>query len=488
MKYIIYCRKSSESEDRQIMSIESQHNELLKIVIRDQLEIITTYKESMSAKSPGRTIFNEMVKKVEKLDGVGILTWKMDRLARNALDGGIISWYMDRGLITEIRTPEKIYRNTAEDKFMMGLDFNVAKKYVDDLSVNVKRGMKTKLELGGWPGPAPIGYLNDKSTKTIIVNDRIAKYINRLFELYATGGYTMKQLADKFYEEGLRNPSGNKISKSTIYNILNNPFYYGIMVKNGVYYQGKYPPLITKDVFDKTQFVLQGKLHSKQQKHLFPLRGFMKCDNCGCMLTATTKKGHVYYYCTNGKGNCEEHKKYLRSEDIDEMIADIFKKVHFDEEIIEIMYEAAKQKLQNKNEYIDSTLDSLQNTFKSTQDKQNRLLDTFISGLVPENVYKDKMQNLNNEVVEIKGQIQNIEKNPSPALTLEQTKNVFLLANKAEKDYQGANDQQKRGLIETLLWNLSIQNQKMASFQLKMPYQLMMTGAKKADLPVMLPG
>src|SRR5680860_592532 len=181
MKYIIYCRKSSEAEDRQILSIESQYSELLKIVEKDQLEVIHTYKESMSAKEPGRPLFNEMIKKIEKLDGIGMITWKMDRLARNAMDGGIISWYMDRGLITEIRTFGRTYKNTSEDKFMMGLDFNMAKKYIDDLSVNVKRGMRTKLELGGWPNQAPIGYLNNNLDKTIIINKKIGKYITRLF-------------------------------------------------------------------------------------------------------------------------------------------------------------------------------------------------------------------------------------------------------------------------------------------------------------------
>jgi len=486
MKYIIYCRKSSEAEDRQILSIESQYSELLKIVEKDQLEIIHTYKESMSAKAPGRPLFNEMIKKIEKLDGVGIITWKMDRLARNAMDGGIISWYIDRGLITEIRTFGRTYKNTSEDKFMMGLDFNVAKKYIDDLSVNVKRGMKSKLELGGWPNQAPIGYLNNKLDKTIIVNKKIAKYITRLFELYATGGYTIKQLADKLYEEGLRNSNKNKIPKSTIYNILHNPFYYGMMVKNGIHYPGKHTPLITKNTFDQAQLVAQGKLHSKQQKHSFPLRGFMKCANCGCMLTASIKKGHIYYYCTNGKGNCDEHKKYLRSEAIDKIVANVFGKVHFDKKIIEIMYEAAKQKLVNKNEYVASSLDSLQDALKSIKSKQNRLLDTFISGLIPEDVYKDKMKNLNNEVTETKKQIQNIEKNSSPESTLEQTKNVFLSASRAKKEYQKADNDGKRQLIENLLWNLEIKNQEMASFQLKMPYQLLAIGTKKSDFSTML--
>jgi hypothetical protein len=345
--------------------------------------------------------------------------------------------------------------------------------------------MKSKLELGGWPNQAPIGYLNNKLDKTIIVDKKIAKYITRLFKLYATGGYTIKQLADKLYEEGLRNSRKNKISKSTIYKTLNNPFYYGIMLRDGIYYPGKHIPLTIKNIFDQVQLVMQGKLHSKQQKHSFPLRGFMRCANCRCMLTASIKKGHIYYYCTNGKGNCKEHKKYMRAEAIDKIVANVFGKVHFDKEMIEMMYKATKQKLQNKNEYVASSLDSLQEALKSTKDKQNRLLDTFISGLISEDIYKDKMKNLNNEVTETKIQIENIEKS-SPESTLEQTKNVFLSASRAKREYRKANDDGKRQLVETLLGNLEIKNQKMASFQLKMPYQILATGAKNSNFSTML--
>jgi len=485
MKYIIYCRKSSEAEDRQILSIESQYSELLKIVEQDQLEVIHTFKESMSAKAPGRTLFNEMIKRIEKLDGVGIITWKMDRLARNAMDGGIISWYMDRGLITEIKTFGRTYKNTSEDKFMMGMDFNMAKKYIDDLSVNVKRGMKSKLELGGWPNQAPVGYLNNKLDKTIIINKKISKYITRLFKLYATGGYTIKELANKLYDEGLRNSKTNKISKSTIHKTLKNPFYHGMMLRDGILYPGKHIPLTTKNIFDQTQLVMQGKLHSKEQKHSFPLRGFMRCANCGCMLTASIKKGHVYYYCTNGKGNCEEHKKYMRAEAIDKIVANVFGKAHFNKKMIEIMYEAAKQKLQSKNEYVASSLGSIQEALKSTKEKQSRLLDTFISGLISQDIYEEKIKNLNNQVTEAKIQIENIEK-ASPESTLEQTKNVFLSASRAKRKYKKANDDGKRQLVEILLRNLEIKNQKMASFQLKMPYQLLATRAKNSNFSMML--
>lgn len=145
MKHLIYCRKSTESDDRQVLSIDSQESTLLDLAKRNGYEIFKTFKESKSAKKPGRPVFSEMMSFMEHTkDEYCILTWNLDRLARNSLDGGNIIWFMDQGLITEIRTYDRIFRNTSDDKMMMNFSFGCAKKYIDDLSANVKRGNKTK--------------------------------------------------------------------------------------------------------------------------------------------------------------------------------------------------------------------------------------------------------------------------------------------------------------------------------------------------------
>jgi len=140
MKYIVYCRKSTESEDRQVLSIDSQENELLALAKANDIYISKTFKESKTAKEPGRPIFNEMLSFIENSkEEYCILVWNLDRLARNSVDGGKIIYLIDKGIIEEIRTPSKFFRNNSDDKFMMSLLFGFAKKYVDDLSVNVNR-------------------------------------------------------------------------------------------------------------------------------------------------------------------------------------------------------------------------------------------------------------------------------------------------------------------------------------------------------------
>lgn len=486
MKYIAYCRKSSESEDRQALSIESQEKELLRLAEKENIKIVKILKESKSAKNPGRPVFNEMVKIINSGQADGILCWKLDRLARNPVDGGSISWMLQQNIIKNIKTIEKDYF-PSDNVLLMSFEFGMANQYIRDLSVNVKRGLKTKLENGGYSGQAPVGYLNDKANKTIIVDSIKSKFIVRIFELFSTGSYSLNSLRELLHKEGMRTKTGNKISKSLIHKILSSTFYYGITVSHGKYYKGNHTPLISKDLFDKAQNVLTGNSRPKPQKHFFTYRGFVRCDHCGCLFTATKKKGHDYYYCTNGKNICNEHRKYLRSEKLTDLIAPIFDKLKFDNELIEIMYLASKEKIKSDKNYMESSTETTLKLLNAVKDKQNRLLDSFISNLVSKEAYEPKMQELKNEQIELESQLdQNSINNQDPYITLEQIKKVFLLANQSKKDFLEADDLRKRKKLEILLWNLKINNQNVAEIAFKMPYQRMAETPKNATFETML--
>ncbi len=486
MKYILYCRKSTESEDRQVLSLESQRKELLDLAKYEDLEIILTLEESKSAKEPGRPIFNEMLQMISSGKADAILCWKIDRLTRNPVDGGQVQWLLQNGMIKHIRTFEKSFYSN-DNVLLMGIEQAMANQYVIDLSLNVKRGHRTKLEKGDWPNKAPFGYINDKVSKTIKIDKKFGSYVFRAFELYSTGGYTLKQISDILYQEGMRTKTGNKIKKSQIHRILHNKLYCGLMEKDGKTYHGNHEALISVSLFNKVDDVLHGRHHPRPNIHFYSARGFLSCASCECTLTTDTKKGYIYYYCTNGKGNCEQHKKYLRSEMIDSLLSSMFKELAFDKELIEMAAEAYKERNELKNDYTASSIENLSNELNSLLEKESALVDGYSSKIIREEVYRAKVQEIQNKRIEIEKQIKETEaKGGISKVTFEQIKNVFLDSSRASETYLELTEEEKRKMLEKLLSNASIENQKIVKYQFKSPYQILANTSKNTDLETLL--
>ena len=188
-KFFLYARKSTDTEEKQVRSIDDQIAELKELAKKENIEIAKIFIEKQTAKEPGRPIFNEILSRIEKGEAEGILAWHPDRLARNSVDGGQIIYLVDTGIIKELKFPTFWFENTPQGKFMLQIAFGQSKYYVDNLSENIKRGIRQKLKNGLWPQMAPLGYLNDKNTKSIIVNKNKARLIKKAFELYSTGNY-----------------------------------------------------------------------------------------------------------------------------------------------------------------------------------------------------------------------------------------------------------------------------------------------------------
>jgi len=160
IKYFAYCRKSTDEADRQILSIDGQIAELKEFAKRENLEVVDFFTEAKTAKKPGREKFEQMLKLIEKGEANGILSWHADRLARNSVDGGKIIYLLDTGKLQSLKFPTLWFENTPQGKFMLSIAFGQSKYYIDNLSENVKRGIRQKLRNGVYPSKAPIGYLN----------------------------------------------------------------------------------------------------------------------------------------------------------------------------------------------------------------------------------------------------------------------------------------------------------------------------------------
>lgn len=484
MKYILYCRKSTDTEDKQVMSLESQERELLELAAREGLEVVRVLRESKSAKAEGRPIFASLLASIQAGEAEGILCWKVDRLARNMADGGRVIDLLQRGAIKQVRTHEAIHLPT-DNVLMLAVQMGMANQYVRDLSENVKRGNRAKLERGEWPNHAPFGYKNERVNKTLVVDKKTAKIVRRIFDLYATGQYSMKQVADQLYVEGFRTSSNTKVPKSRIESVIKNPFYFGLMLRDGKYYAGKHEPLITKELFDKAQAVLESVSRPKRQKLLFPFRGLLLCGSCTCMYTASLKKGHQYYYCTNGKGICEAHTKYLRSTPAEELIAEALGRVRFDEEIIEIMYQANREKYADKWSYTDAVRKRLENQLQVLERQELSAFEDSSSGLLRRELYERKMRGIQKERLVIEQELKTLKAQNGLA-TLEPIKEAFLQGNTAQSRFLLAEPEKKLPIASEVLWNLLVKDGQTQEVRYKSYFEVMANAPKKADLDTLL--
>jgi DNA invertase Pin-like site-specific DNA recombinase len=308
MKAVIYARVSSKEQEKEGFSIPAQLRFLNNYALGKKVEIVREFTDVETAKTAGRTQFNEMIKFLkEQKDVKKILVEKTDRLYRNFKDYVLLE---DLDLeIHLVKEGEVISKNSnSHIKFIHGIKVLMAKNYIDNLSEEAKKGMREKAEQGQYPSVAPLGYKNNKEKKQIELDPEAAPLVKKLFEWYATGNYSLLKIRDMAYEEGLRYRSGKKVTKSSIESILKNPIYYGDFLWNGKLYHGSHTSIVSKELWEAAQNAFKKSNRPKQTKRDFPFIGMLTCAHCGCAITAEIKKGkYIYYHCTGNRGPCPKY-------------------------------------------------------------------------------------------------------------------------------------------------------------------------------------
>ena len=405
IKYIAYCRKSTDEPDRQILSIEAQVAELEEHATKEGLKIVSFITESKTAKEPGREKFAEVLKEIEDGKADGILSWHPDRLARNSVDSGKIIYLLDTGKLLDLKFPSFWFENTPQGKFMLSIAFVQSKYYVDNLSENVKRGNRQKLRRGEWPNQAQFGYLN--INKKIEVDKKQAKYVQKAFQLFATGGYGYADIRKFFNQNKIFNKSGHELHLDKIKRILTDPFYYGVMKFCGELYEGKHAPLISKKLFDKCQEIVKPKSRKvKNNKHLFDFLGLVKCGECGGAITAEkhTKQykrtnrtvEYIYYRCSKKKGTCSQ--KYINKEEIEKQLKEIVLRASLPPHAAKKFLEWSNKDANAEKEKSSSIISAYQIQLKEAEDKLDRLLEGYLDKVISTEDYQKKK----NELVEAK--------------------------------------------------------------------------------------
>ncbi len=487
-KVFVYCRKSSEQEDRQVLSLDSQECELMKVVESNNLSVLHIYKESGSAHVIGRKDFNEMITRIENGEAQGIVVWDESRIARNSLDGGKIIYMMDLGQITEIYKPGKVYKNTPDDKSWMSMVFMMSKKESDDKGVNAKRGMTDKAKKGWMPSAAPLGYKNTpilkKDYKEIVIDEEKFPLVRRLFDEILSGKQACQVYKKASEKWKLTSQLGTVFSKSTFYNLLTKPFYYGEFEwpkNSGNWYKGRHTPMITRDEFDRVQKALGKKGKPIAHTQTFDLTGLFRCSKCGSAITATKKVkyyattgntvSYTYYHCTkkNKKIKCDA--KPLTEKDLVKQIDNLLLLVKQDEEFIVWAKKWISVVHQYQSSFHEETLKSQQKALEATENRLNKLLDMRLNDLLDDNAYNEKKKELEQNKRDIKDKLADIDLNlDNGRMKIE---NALDFAYTCQKRFELGAREIKQEIMTKIGENLCVNTNKLLDVKLKSEFEVL---------------
>jgi site-specific DNA recombinase len=481
MKYFIYCRRSSESEDRQILSIESQQSEL-KRAFGDNpaIEIVDAYEESFSAKAPGRPRFDEMMARIARGEADGIVAWHPDRLARNSVDGGKIIWYLDRKLIKDLKFATYTFENNPQGKFMLSIFLGQSKYYVDALSENVKRGNRTKIEKGWRPNLAPTGYLNCKVTKTIVVDAVRFPLVRRMFDLMLSGQYSVREIYELARDDwALRSVrrkriGGNPIVLAGIYRILTNPFYAGVIPWKGQLHPGKHQPLITLDEFDIVQRRLGRPHAARPQKKQFAFTGLIRCGSCGLAVTAEDKinpygSRYTYYHCTKRNVTSPRcRQRVVNARDLEAQILDFLRKISLPERQHEWALEQIRQGKASREATEKTRIQSLEKAYSEATRSLNTLTDLRLRDMIGDDEFQKKRRELQQEALRLRNRLSEAD---TAAERFEPVADLIMFNARAVDWFLKGTIEVKRLILEIVGSNSTLKD-KILSIEARKPFAL----------------
>ena len=425
MKYFIYVRKSTDVEDKQVLSVEAQIVELKEFSTKYELEIADIFIEKRTAKKPGRPILNKMLARISAGEASGILSWLPDRLSRNSIDSGQIIYMLDENILIDLKFPHFWFENTPQGKYMLANEFNSSKQYVDNLSVNTKRGLRQKVRRGEMPGVAPVGYYNDMRTKTAKIDKQLTPTVRQAFELYAKGDKRLDEIADFLFANGIHTKAGKLLGKKTtghkpyhknrIKRILTNPFYYGHFRYLGEVHEGKHKPIISKRLFDDVQTVLEKRGRpQKAVKEPKPLCGLVHCS-CGMMFTnerqiKRQKNGNVhvydYYRCTRKNKNVDCREPHIRAEELDKQLSRLLLDFAMPIKWADKLYELIGQDESREKSTLDRKITGTSEQIVQLSSRLQRLLDSYLDGDMERELYQNKRAEILGEKKSLQEQIE----------------------------------------------------------------------------------
>ena len=471
MKAVIFARVSSK-EQEEGHSLDAQIQSCFEYAIKKDFKVAEQFKVVESSTATGRPEFLKMVNFVKnQREKIALLCHCVDRLQRD-----FDEQYLELQKLIKLGFVEIHYIKNefiehkdmdSSDKFRKNLDVLLANDYRNKISDNVKRSAKKKLDEGTILGDSPLGYLNSKRVDRkkekveVCIDPMRGIFVRKMFEKYASGMYSMSELRDLITEDGLRSKKGYKISKSQVEKILQNPFYYGYMKYNDILYKHIHPTLISKELFDECQKVRTGRRRTRfrRTEKTFVLKGFLKCQHCGCSYSPELKKGkYVYMRPTKSRGDCS-YCYHLSEEKILSQIEGVLKGMRIPDNILVDLNEELKKSSDKEHKHQIQEGNKLQEQYQTIQNRVKRLRELYLDAEILKQEYDEMMAGLQVERHNVEVRLRNLT-NADDSFN-KQIVTIFALASKAHDLFKSSELEEKRRIITILFPNLQMNADKL---------------------------
>ncbi len=418
----IYIRVSTEEQANEGYSLDNQKKSCTDYAQSHDYHVKRLFiDDGKSGRTTERKAFQELLVGIDEFKVDYLIIYKIDRFARNVSD------FRDTKKEIEAKGVEMI--SVLEGNLTQGSNLiaNILASVAEwESEVNGQRtrdALMQKYRDGWQPSPPPIGYRSiggDRERKTCEPDPSEAPIIKELFELYATGNYSILEIQDWLVEKNIVSRTGTGLGHSVINNILKNSFYYGLIRWRGMSKIGYHAPIISKDLFDTCQYVLAKHRNFllRRRTHDFLLRGFITCAECSQRYTAEWHKNEkkfksrggkiAYYHCPKrDRNNCPS--PYVEMSDLEKQVAEQFKNMEFSETFINLVIVKAREKLENNRQSATAQRQALLNLRTSLEMRRNKLEDNLLDGTIDRETYRRKHTEIQTKIQSADANLKDIE-------------------------------------------------------------------------------
>ncbi len=484
IKAIILARVSTR-EQQDGYSIDAQLHRLKTYCEHKKLNVVKTFQIIESSTNGDRKEFMKMIAYVrQSKTPIALIADKVDRVQRSFREYPLLDTLIQEGkLELHFNTENYIISrdSTSQGKLMWHFGIVMAQSYIDSLRDNGKRSYDQKTRLGEWSHMAPIGYINVRaSTKrgTLAIDEDRAPLIRKLFETYSTGEFTLSQLQQKARKWGLKNGRGlqDYLPRSQIHAILRNPFYYGMMRVKGQLHPHVHLPIITKELFDQCQAIMDGR-NGKQFKWAgkeFIFRGLLTCATSGLTVTADQKTRHykdghtnTWTYLRCRQPDHPEKAMYVREEEILKQAEAALDRLHIPQEIMQDITGYLKLTAKSERSFVHRQIGELQREHTILQKRLDVLFDKMLDGTVDQQDFVDKRAKLRQSQIDIEEKISASRAGDDGFQDAMLT--VLNVCSRARQIFQGSTIAEKRSILNFILSNLQLKGTTLC-YEYKKPF------------------